>query len=217
VSEHETGEAVDEAASSPGQRRARRKLVTHERILGAARQLFAERGYEGASISQIATRAHVSRSAVFWHFGDKRSLFQEVCKDLLVPFREAMQLSLEQLEPGKRLFEIFATYQNFVALHGETIQTFVRWSFFGPAELREPLRKQLLWLHAGMLRDVEEALLELMNDPERARLAATGLVSLLDGNLVLGILDGDFEAGARRHEALETLARTLLGLPDPAG
>ena len=65
-----------------------RKAETQARILEAAVALFAELGFDGASITAIASRAHVSRATVFWHFGDKASLFQEACRRILVPFIE---------------------------------------------------------------------------------------------------------------------------------
>ena len=46
-----------------------RKAATQARILDAAAQLFITQGYERTSISGIASRARVSRAAVFWHFG----------------------------------------------------------------------------------------------------------------------------------------------------
>ena len=49
-------------------------------------ELFAQRGYERTTIAAIASEAQVSRAAVFWHFGDKANLFQESCRELLVPF-----------------------------------------------------------------------------------------------------------------------------------
>ena len=50
------------------------------RILEVAEILFAERGYEGASISEIAQAAGVSKANVFHHFGSKDALYMEVLK-----------------------------------------------------------------------------------------------------------------------------------------
>jgi AcrR family transcriptional regulator len=48
---------------------------TREAILAAARQAFAERGYDGASIRQIATGAGVDPALVHHYFGAKDQLF----------------------------------------------------------------------------------------------------------------------------------------------
>ncbi|WP_029058620.1 TetR/AcrR family transcriptional regulator [Stappia stellulata] len=53
------------------QQRTRR---TQQRILAAARDLFAETGYEATSVDAIAARAGVAKATVFAHFSDKASL-----------------------------------------------------------------------------------------------------------------------------------------------
>ena len=47
-------------------------------ILAAARELFAERGYDGASIRAITARAGVNLGAVTYHFGTKERLYLAV-------------------------------------------------------------------------------------------------------------------------------------------
>ncbi len=49
-------------------------------ILEAAKRLFVEQGFEGASMDQIAAEAGVSKLTVYSHFGDKETLFAEVCR-----------------------------------------------------------------------------------------------------------------------------------------
>ncbi len=47
-------------------------------MLAAARQLFTDRGYDGASTRQIATDAGVSIATIFFHFSSKEQLFFEI-------------------------------------------------------------------------------------------------------------------------------------------
>ncbi|MEU9984240.1 TetR family transcriptional regulator [Streptomyces sp. NPDC050856] len=47
-------------------------------MLVAASALFAERGYERATVRDIAARAGVNQALLFRHFGSKRALFGEV-------------------------------------------------------------------------------------------------------------------------------------------
>ncbi|MEU2184887.1 TetR family transcriptional regulator [Streptomyces thermolilacinus] len=46
-------------------------------MLAAASELFAERGYERATVRDIAARAGVNQALLFRHFGSKRALFGE--------------------------------------------------------------------------------------------------------------------------------------------
>lgn len=59
-------------------RRALAKQQTRVKVLAAARQLFSEQGYEGATIRDIAAAAGMSTGAVFANFTDKSDLFREI-------------------------------------------------------------------------------------------------------------------------------------------
>jgi len=59
-------------------RRALAKQQTRTKVLAAARRLFSEHGYEGATIRDIATAAGMSTGAVFANFSDKSDLFREI-------------------------------------------------------------------------------------------------------------------------------------------
>ncbi len=53
------------------------------KILAAAGELFAEKGYEAVTVRQICTRAGANVAAVNYHFGDKESLYKEVVASLV--------------------------------------------------------------------------------------------------------------------------------------
>ncbi len=60
-----------------GERREEQKRLTHGRVLEAALELFAERGFEAASLRDIATKAGVSHAVIRLHFGNKAQLWQQ--------------------------------------------------------------------------------------------------------------------------------------------
>jgi AcrR family transcriptional regulator len=47
----------------------------HRQLLDIGRELFAQKGYEAASIEEIAARADVSKPVVYEHFGNKEGLY----------------------------------------------------------------------------------------------------------------------------------------------
>ncbi len=49
-----------------------------EQLLDIGRRLFAERGFEGTSIEEIAAKAGVSKPVVYEHFGGKEGLYAVV-------------------------------------------------------------------------------------------------------------------------------------------
>ncbi len=70
---------TSQAATSP----ARSGSDTVARILAAAETLFAEHGFDAASMSAIAGRAGVSKANVFHHFNSKHALYQAVLRNAI--------------------------------------------------------------------------------------------------------------------------------------
>lgn len=68
-------------------------------LLEAARELFIEKGYAGASTKEIAERAELSESMLFRHFGSKAGLFREA---VLTPFQSYMSAFLDDWEARPR-------------------------------------------------------------------------------------------------------------------
>jgi AcrR family transcriptional regulator len=55
---------------------AARTEATTSALVDAARELFARHGYDGTSLDAVATRAGVTKGAVYHHFEGKRQLFE---------------------------------------------------------------------------------------------------------------------------------------------
>jgi AcrR family transcriptional regulator len=60
-----------------GTSRTERREQSRQRILAAARSLFAEVGYDRATIRAVAARAEVDPALVMQHFGSKDELFRQ--------------------------------------------------------------------------------------------------------------------------------------------
>jgi AcrR family transcriptional regulator len=70
---------------------------TKERILTAAEALFAQRGFEGASLRQLTAAAGVNLAAVNYHFGSKDNLVEEVFKRRLDQLNARRLAALKQV------------------------------------------------------------------------------------------------------------------------
>ena len=87
--------AILAPASAPTRRSVARQR-TRQKVLAAARRLFSEAGYEGATIRDIAKSAGMSTGAVFANFADKSDLFiQIMAEDGRASFA-AMQAAADQ-------------------------------------------------------------------------------------------------------------------------
>jgi len=82
-----------EVEQPPANRRTQSKLRTRQKLLAAARDLFIDRGYEPATVRDIARAAGMSTGAVFANFQDKSDLFEAVqiddCERAAERMREA--------------------------------------------------------------------------------------------------------------------------------
>ncbi|HRJ62958.1 TetR/AcrR family transcriptional regulator [Brevundimonas sp. UBA2416] len=74
-------------------RRQAAKVRTRQKVLDAARALFAERGYEPATIRDIAKGAGMSTGAVFANFQDKAELFEAVLSEDLAKLAETLKVA----------------------------------------------------------------------------------------------------------------------------
>ena len=204
--------AVPTPASPPSSAPAPRgrKEETQERIVAAALALFATRGYEGTSISAIAAHARVSRSAVFWHFGDKEGLFRETFRRMLVPFFAELQASLEHIPPRQRVFEILTAYERVVEENEEAIRSIVRW-LLESEKLRASLRETLFALHDALVKDISDTLAAASGAAETSEALAAALVAMLDGNLLLALLDPNARNRELRRAGLRRLVQLAIG------
>ncbi|MEJ6789201.1 TetR/AcrR family transcriptional regulator [Brevundimonas sp. BR2-1] len=120
-------------------RRQTAKVRTRQKVLDAARQLFGERGYEPATIRDIAKGAGMSTGAVFANFQDKAELFEAVLATDMVKLADTLKTAAaaETTVRGRLLAALTAGY------HGSLeqlplVQAVVARSWFQPvaAEMR---------------------------------------------------------------------------------
>jgi AcrR family transcriptional regulator len=154
---------------------------TRQAILAAARQLFAQRGYDGATIRAIATAAGVDAALVVHFFGSKAALLREAIEWPFDPEVEISRVLADgRSQAGRHVVELFVrTWDQ--EQRRNSIITLLR------AASTEPQA-------ANMLRDFvrHELLAPLMarlgsDRPDlRASLAASQLVGLGITRYVLG-------------------------------
>ena len=82
---------------------------TRDRLLQAAAEVFAERGYEGAAVSDIARRAGFTTGAIYSRFRDKAELLLEVVRGALAE-EQAAALSAASAGVYAELGDRFATF-----------------------------------------------------------------------------------------------------------
>jgi AcrR family transcriptional regulator len=108
--------ALEKAREAPGSTKAR--------ILSAAEEVFAARGFTGASTREIAARAGVNISSLHYHWASKETLYFAVFHNMFDQITDLLREALEPLQSQhlerrviidqtmERLFDFFADSPN---------------------------------------------------------------------------------------------------------
>lgn len=86
-------------------KQALKREASREAILDAAEELFLSNGFHGARVEDIASKANLTKGAVYFHFEDKESVLMEVLHRVraivLKPLIEAM--GLDGMSPSDKI------------------------------------------------------------------------------------------------------------------
>lgn len=134
-----------------------------ERVLRAALEVFADRGFDGAGTTEIARRAGVTQPLVHYHFATKAALWEAAVAHLfarLATLTDGAAAELVDLDPVSRLKVMLRRYVRFSAAHPEVSRFF----------LREGARPspRLDWLVEHHARPLHDTLAALLGDAQRA-------------------------------------------------
>jgi AcrR family transcriptional regulator len=97
----------------PKDRREREKADLRNKIIEAARQMFADYGYEKVSMRMIADKIEYSPTAIYLHFKDKDALFAELCRQDFSALAEVFNRIARIEDPMERLRSIGHAYVQF--------------------------------------------------------------------------------------------------------
>lgn len=99
------------------ERRERERVELKTRILDAARELFAQEGYEAVTMRRIAEKIEYSPTAIYFHFRDKLALLRELCDEDFGALAQEFQKIARIADPIERLRRIGRAYVAFGLSH----------------------------------------------------------------------------------------------------
>src|ERR1700749_2425926 len=85
------------------ERKAQERQARRRRIQEAARTVFTERGYAGASIELIARHAQLSVGAIYLYFRSKEDLYVSLLEDTLTRFDADLTQLRGRVDAAERL------------------------------------------------------------------------------------------------------------------
>ena len=99
------------------------EIKTRDRIITAARHLFSQKGFKGATTAEIAEKAGVAEGTIYTHFSSKKELLMECVNPLL----EEVLDNFDEHDPDSDSFRDLAIFSVEMRLslyekHHETIR-----------------------------------------------------------------------------------------------
>ena len=95
------------------ERRERQCQQLREKILDAARELFAAFGYEAVTMRKVAEKIEYSPTTIYLHFSDKNALVRELCAVDFLGLASRFRTLQAERDPIRRLKKIGAAYLQF--------------------------------------------------------------------------------------------------------
>jgi TetR/AcrR family transcriptional regulator len=80
---------------------------TSERILVAARKVFAESGYSGAHVDEIAVRAGVNKATIYYQIGDKDTLYANVIHQVIGNAAQGIADAVEKADHPEEKLRVY--------------------------------------------------------------------------------------------------------------
>jgi TetR/AcrR family transcriptional regulator len=193
-----------------------RNCPVRDRLLHAAMELFASRGYAATSIREIVEAAGVTKPVLYYHFQSKEGLFLALFDALQVTVEDKLSRSLAL--PGKARERIGRLFDAFFALfeeHRASVR-FMNAAYWGPAEGVPAI--DLSGLHLKFVTTLERMVAEGVAAGElgRARVAdvAHTLLAVLSYSMDLALAHPEASPGrAGLHRALDLV---FTGIASPS-
>ncbi|ONK15012.1 TetR/AcrR family transcriptional regulator [Streptomyces sp. MP131-18] len=191
-----------------------RRGATRQRLYEAAVALIAEQGFSSTTVDQIAERAGVAKGTVYYNFGSKTELFEELLRHGVRPLTTSLEHAARAAfarggGAADALDEVARAGLVFIAAHPDLARLLV-------AELWRPNRAwhaTLVELRGQVAEVVEEVLVRGMKTGEFDGGLDVGLISgALIGTVVAGALDWQtFHPGRPLDEVHASLSLLLRG------
>jgi len=135
---------------------------SRERLFAAAAAEFAARGFAGANVDRIARAARVNKAMIYYHFGSKAALYQEILGEMLHAVGEHVRaVAASAAAPDQKL-------RQFVAAIADAAEARPH---FPPIWFRE-IAEQGVHLGAGTIQEVSgviSGLVSILQEGNRSR------------------------------------------------
>jgi AcrR family transcriptional regulator len=156
------------------------RLPAHARrrqLLDSALDVFATRGYHGASMNEVAEAAGVTKPVLYQHFTSKRKLFVELLEDVGSRLGNLIADATASADGAREKVELgFAAYFRWIDANRAAFSLLFRGSIRLDPEFADVVHKIELFLAESIATLIDADL-----DDEHRRTLAHGIVGLAEG------------------------------------
>jgi AcrR family transcriptional regulator len=211
-----SSEPADAAEAAEAPRRVRDATATKRRIVDAAQDEFAARGFQGARLREIAQQAGVQTALIHHYFGDKRGLYRSALEGALEPTSAtswtllASVRTLDEVVSGfvDLLIDLYAKHRTLLAMLRHEMAS-------GSGLLDEAMRRTTQPIVEHMVKLIErlQGAGDVRSDVEPIEMIVAAMSAIVfpfaDEHTISAVVPGsvphDDEALARRRRALRRL------------
>jgi TetR/AcrR family transcriptional regulator, transcriptional repressor of bet genes len=192
-------------------RRTERAPERRQQIVQAMLEVVAERGYEGASVAEVARRAGLAPGLVHYYFRDKLALGVALIDRLGEVAAEREAERLPRAPEGGRALSLVDAY--LARGSGEAPAAVACWVALGAEAVRRPEMRQAYGRVLGEVAARLGALLCLdgVSTPAGARRDAAAIVAAIQGYFLLSVTAGALVPEGSAAEAVRAMVKGLRG------
>jgi AcrR family transcriptional regulator len=151
--------------------------VRRQQLLEVALRLFAARGFEAATMDEIAEAAGVTKPLLYQHFASKRALYVELCDGVAQSLLEAIDKAVADADgPRQQVEGGFAAYFHLVVTQAEAFSL-----LFGSDLPDDPELSRAVRHVEDMLAEAIDVLIAAGLDQDHRRLLAYAVVGMAEG------------------------------------
>ena len=188
-----------------------------ERILAAAKKVFAQRGFAGATISEIALQAEIGKGTVYEYFKSKEDLFFAVFEWFIEQEATALKVDISVLgqSVSERLVALSESVINqWAHLKGEFTLMMEFWAASASSQIRDRFRQAFRTLYGHYRAIIADLLHEGISRGEYpAGVAvdsiAAAMVGAWDAMFLQAWFDDDFDLHQVAADFIQVMIRGL--------
>ena len=182
-------------------RQEKRKELTREKILAAAKQVFAQKGYAGTSIAEVVKKSKLARGTFYLHFQSVEQVLNALLQEIFIDIQRYLtDLQVESLDHKNFKLQLGALAKSLLSVFQNHKETVILLLTTMNAEPK--IRTQTVWFQELMQasirvmldRGVASGRLKKFDTELMSFLVSGGLREVLSQWLLYGRYSKDIEA-----------------------